>query len=185
MQKWITLNEDRICDNKWFPLYRHIVRLPNNKIINDFYIGRLGTIASILAITSQKEIIFVKQYRHAVNETMIELPAGIVDEGMSVEQTAVKELREEVGASIVEADLKPIGISMPIPHKVEMRVYGYLVENVDVRHEQELDELEDIEILRVHIRDVMNLIKNGEIYQPDAVFFIVKAKLLYPEIFAV
>ena len=39
----------------------------------------------------------VKQYRHAVDEEIYEIPAGLVEEGESPEETAARELQEEIG----------------------------------------------------------------------------------------
>lgn len=185
MQKWVTLKEKDVSGSKWFPLFKHTVKLPNGTVIDDFYLARLGAIASMLAVTPLQEIVLVQQYRHAVGEVMMELPAGSIEEGTTIEQTAVRELKEEVGINITEADLKPLGVSVPVPHKLDMRVYGYLITDAEVTDKQTLDELEDIEILKIPIRDVDTLIKNGEIYQPDTVFFITKARLLYPEVFKI
>lgn len=38
-----------------------------------------------------------KQYRPPANQIMIEVPAGLVDEGETAEQSAVRELKEETG----------------------------------------------------------------------------------------
>lgn len=43
------------------------------------------------------EIILQKQYRPPVDKVVIEVPAGLIDEGETAEQAAVRELREETG----------------------------------------------------------------------------------------
>lgn len=43
------------------------------------------------------EIILQKQYRPPLDKVTIEVPAGLIDEGETAEQAAVRELREETG----------------------------------------------------------------------------------------
>ena len=54
---------------------------------------------------SEPEILLVKQFRPPVGRYTIELPAGLVDDGESPAQAAVRELREETGLVATEADL--------------------------------------------------------------------------------
>lgn len=46
---------------------------------------------------SGPEIILQKQYRPPADKVMIEVPAGLIDEGETTEEAAVRELKEETG----------------------------------------------------------------------------------------
>ncbi|MEA2098411.1 MAG: NUDIX hydrolase [Patescibacteria group bacterium] len=55
-------------------------------------------IVSVMAVTAQKEVIFISQYRPSVRREVIEFPAGLCDQkGEALEETALRELREETG----------------------------------------------------------------------------------------
>lgn len=52
---------------------------------------------AMLPVNERGEILFVRQYRHAIDEDIYEIPAGLVEPGEDVEETAVRELQEEIG----------------------------------------------------------------------------------------
>ena len=51
----------------------------------------------IVAVTGKNELLLVRQFRHAVAELTLELPAGHVEKDETPEQAARKELLEETG----------------------------------------------------------------------------------------
>lgn len=53
--------------------------------------------SAILPIDSHERLFFIRQYRHAVGEILLEIPAGIIDPGEDAKVCAERELREETG----------------------------------------------------------------------------------------
>ncbi|HEV8456624.1 MAG TPA: NUDIX hydrolase [Gemmatimonadales bacterium] len=52
---------------------------------------------AVVAITAEGEVLLVKQFREAVRQELLEIPAGIIEEGESAEECAARELLEETG----------------------------------------------------------------------------------------
>lgn len=77
-------------------------------------------IIAILEKADGPEIILQRQFRPPIDQVCIELPAGLIDEGESVETCALRELREETGyvGNVVEgsASVSPLMFNGPSSH---------------------------------------------------------------------
>jgi ADP-ribose pyrophosphatase len=74
------------------------VRLPNGR---EMKVERVlfPRAVAVLPIYGNK-VVLIRQFRPAVGQYVIEVPAGVVEEGEDVEHALVRELREEVGAEV-------------------------------------------------------------------------------------
>ncbi len=116
--------------------------------------------AVVLAANAHNEICLLRQYRHAIGETIWELPAGTVDAGEKPSETAKRELEEEAG---VKAEIwRELGSIWPTPGFCDEVLHLYLAQQLDVtaaRHNR--DEL--IEIHWFPIETALSMAKNNEI----------------------
>ena len=64
--------------------------------------------AIILPITENNEVVFIKQYREAIEQETLELPAGMIEENESPIEAAKRELEEETGLAIPESDAEQL-----------------------------------------------------------------------------
>ncbi len=181
LQKWKLLKEEDVSPSKWFPLFKHTAELPNGKIVDDYYVAKLGDLSTIIAITESQKILFVKQYKHGVLDLMIELPAGRIRPGLTPLEAAKKEFKEETG--FLADKFIEIGYVIPIPSKDPSKVFGFIATGLKDKSETEFDENEDIEILQLSVNEIDEMIKNGEITGSDAIALYYKAKLMFPQLF--
>ncbi len=111
-----------------------------------------GAAIIIAEIVPDNKIILVKQFRPPAWEMLLEFPAGLVDQGESAAETAVRELREETGfegevVKILPESFSSPGMSGEKMFIVIMRIDGNKYRDGLPQHFQE--ENEDIETILV------------------------------------
>lgn len=180
IKPWKIVEEKDISHSKWFPLFVHKVELGNGKVIDDYYVSKLGDIVMIIAITRDKEIAFVRQYKHGLREITIELPAGRVEKENPT-YTAKKELEEETG--IIADELISLGEIYLDSTKDSSITFGFLVKDAEIKGKQKLDETEDIEVILIPMKDIDNKIQSGEIKNAATVALLSIARMKFPELF--
>jgi len=162
LKKWKILKSKMVLDHPWCRVRRDEIELPNGKIIDDYFVSIKPDVAMVLPITSNKEIVFVRQYRHAVGEFFLELPAGNFDPTReSAEVAAIRELREETG--YISQQIRKIVTLYDKPSKDTNQIHLFLAENVSKIGEQQLDITEEIEVELIPVESVLDKIIQGEI----------------------
>jgi ADP-ribose pyrophosphatase len=91
-----TLNSEQIYQGRVFNVRRDRVRLPNGEETH-LDIVEHNDAVTLLPIDEMGRIWFVRQYRHPAGEDVLELPAGVVEDGEPPEESALREIREETG----------------------------------------------------------------------------------------
>jgi nudix-type nucleoside diphosphatase (YffH/AdpP family) len=114
----------------------------------------------ILPVDSKGNILLVRQFRHAVNKELLELPAGSIDPGETPEEAAIRELREETGYK--PGKLEKLGGFYAAP--------GYCTEYLHFFRATQLEkspltaeDTDEIELVPISPADVPGLIVSGKI----------------------
>ncbi|KAL9125143.1 MAG: hypothetical protein Q9175_008131 [Cornicularia normoerica] len=112
-------------------------------------------IVAILQKPMGPELLLQKQFRPPINKVVIEVPAGLVDEGESAEESAVRELREETGYVGIAAEISPVMFNDPgfcntNLNMVHVNVDMSLQENQNLK--PELEENEFIEVFSTPLK---------------------------------
>jgi len=148
-----------IVFDSWFKVVKEKIQLPDNSTIDYHYMHKTPGV-NVLALTPENKIIVVKEYRVPPKKMTFGLPAGIVDEGETPEQAALRELQEETGYTSKEIILLKntfcvIGMS-------DFKINLFLAKNCVKTSNQKLDETEFIEVELMNIEDYKNYLIESE-----------------------
>lgn len=144
---WQTLKTETVFDSRFVKLNKDKVRLPNSKIIDDFYTVTIPNAAMVCALTSDGDIILKKEFRYACNADIIECPAGMFEEYEHEPlEVARRELLEETGYT--SDDWLYLGGTRESTSKLTNTMHLFLAENCIKTSEQKLDDTESIELLK-------------------------------------
>ena len=151
--RWEKLAERRIRDG-----YRSIVgrtyRLPSG-LEREFEIKLEGDTAVVLALTPGREVVLVREFRPGVEETLLELPGGAVDDGEDPLAAAGRELLEETGyaGSLEHAGtMVDCAYSTRLRHVYTARDVRRVAEPAPEEGEAPEVELLSLELFREHLR---------------------------------
>lgn len=105
-------------------------------------------------------ILLIRQFRPAVGERLLEIPAGTMEPGEDPDSTAARELEEEIGYSA--GSLRRLFSQYLAPGYSNEVLHAYLGEDlVPTRTNPDLDE--EIEVVRVPVAEIESMILRGDI----------------------
>jgi 8-oxo-dGTP pyrophosphatase MutT (NUDIX family) len=140
--KWRTLSSKSVVKNRWLDVRADQCVTPAGIEINPYYVLTYPEWVHVVAITPDRHIVLVRQYRHAAAEVFMELPSGGVEEtDISIEHAAQRELREETG--FISQCWQPLSVLYPNPATHTNRVHAFLALDAVAEHAQRLDEGEE------------------------------------------
>ncbi|HAR5889890.1 TPA: NUDIX hydrolase, partial [Staphylococcus pseudintermedius] len=145
-----TISKESIYKGKIIEVEKHKVSLPNNETAYREVVKHNGAVA-ICALTPDQQVILVKQYRKALEQELLEIPAGKLEPGEDRESAAMRELEEETGYKAKKLTL--IGEVYGTPGFSNEKISVYFADNL-VEGKVNLDEDEFVEKVLYSLDDV-------------------------------
>ena len=128
---------------------------------HDFDVMATCDWVNVIALTPEKQVLLVRQFRHGTREITLEIPGGAVDKGETPLQAAKRELWEETG---YQADSwEELGLVEPNPAIQGNRTYTFLARSAMKTGKGQPDENEEIEVEQCPLSELTQLVHSRRI----------------------
>ncbi|HEY4988343.1 MAG TPA: NUDIX hydrolase [Opitutaceae bacterium] len=151
-----TLVSTRVLDLKSVR-YRHPVRGTEK----DFVVIHAPDWVNVVAVTPERRIVLVRQFRFGSDAFSLEVPGGVIEAGEDPVAAAVRELSEETGYGGGKARL--LGSVSPNPAIQDNRCHFVLVDGAVPTAPMDWDDDEEIGVSTAAVADVLGWARSGMI----------------------
>jgi 8-oxo-dGTP pyrophosphatase MutT (NUDIX family) len=161
--KWKILTSEYLSRHRYFTARKDKCETPEGKIVDEYFVVELPPTACAVALTETGNVLMVKQYRHPIGETILEIPGGFVDEGEAPGEAMLRELKEETGHEFSE--IVPVGKIAANPGVLNNFTYLFLARGGKKTGGQKLDKNEFLEIEEISVSELKTLFLENKIVQ--------------------
>ena len=162
IQPWPTISSKPLSDFRVFSVRSVTKRSPRTGLAHEFFIIDSVNWVNVVALTPDRKMVMVEQYRHGSDTVELEIPGGMIDPAdHSPEAAGGRELREETGYEGEQPRL--IGQVFPNPAIMSNTCFTFMVENCRITAATHFDHTEDLTTKLVPVEEVPGLVASGKI----------------------
>ncbi|MBY0280653.1 MAG: NUDIX hydrolase [Alphaproteobacteria bacterium] len=142
----------------WLTLAEKTVQLNSGQAI--YHCLKQNDYVDVFALTEDKKIPLVRQFRVGVEKHTWELPAGLVDKDQTLEMACKAELFEETG--LTAQKIHYLGKNVPDPGRLENYIHSFFVTAIKDQSHKFIPEV-DVQSKLVTIDELVQMAIQGEI----------------------
>lgn len=169
-----TIESDEIYNGKIIHVTNDTVELENGNTAMREVVGHPGGVC-IAAVTENRELLFVEQFRYPYKEVILELPAGKLEKGQTPLENGKRELLEETGA--IGREYMTLGKVYPSPGYCGEIIHLYFCK-VDHFENQNPDEDEFLDVKKIPVDKAVEMVMNGELADAKTQIAVLKTAML-------
>ena len=154
------IDKQRIYDGKKLRLELHRLRNEESEKVHQREIVVHGGAVVVLPMLDAKTVLLLRQFRYAVHQTLIELPAGTLEKNEDPMNCAGRELLEETG--YLAGKMMLLGNFFTSPGILTEKIYAFAALDLE-QNQQALEEGEEIELAPTPWDEAIEMIRDGRI----------------------
>lgn len=131
---------------------------PTGHEISPFYVIEYPDWITCLVLSDDDEVTLLQHYRHGIDEYVLEVVAGMVDDGEEPETTARRELEEEIG--LHGANIHQTGVCYPNPQMLTNKTYCFIALGGTFDGNKQDEPGADFQIARMPLDELIKLIED-------------------------
>jgi 8-oxo-dGTP pyrophosphatase MutT (NUDIX family) len=158
---WQIAASEIVIDTPHLRLRRDAIVLPSGQRIENYYVRESRGFSVIFALTPDDRIVLVKQYKHGIGRSVVELPAGAIDPDESPLECARRELAEETGYTA--AEFEDVATFVTDPTNSDAHFHLFLARDACPDRQQRLDATEEIDVELATFDDLRRFARDGTI----------------------
>jgi 8-oxo-dGTP pyrophosphatase MutT (NUDIX family) len=158
---WREMSRETVGEFRIFSVERSVAQSPVDGQSRTFHRIQSQNWTQIVPITTDGQIVLIRQYRHGAQRVTLEIPGGLVDPGEDPAEAAMRECLEETGYRARHAE--PLGIVNPNPALFANRLYGYFATGVERERAVQNTGTEVTEPMLVPVTKLRGMLESGEI----------------------
>lgn len=167
------ISSQRIFQGRLLGLRVDKVKLSNGVETTREIVEHPGAVA-VIAITKEKEMVLIRQFRKPVNAVILEIPAGVPHAGEKMEEAARRELEEETG--YYARKVKKIWEGYATPGYSNEMIQYFLAQEMTLLHPKR-DEDEQMEVDLIDIEACADLVRSGAVKDNKTMIGIALAEM--------
>ena len=156
------IKSETILQGRAFKIRRDYLKTPNDRETRLEIIEHGGSVV-LIPIDDEQNLLFVRQYRHAIQQDLLELPAGTRDGDEPFEECARREIREETGMEA--SKLQKVGEFYLAPGYSSEFMVAYVATGLK-ENPLDADDDEFLKVEKIPLRKAIQMAEHGDI--PDA-----------------
>ncbi len=161
IEPWVRKETRQLADCRIFSVSESISVCPRTDDEHRFYFIDTADWVNIVPITTDNEVVFIRQFRHGTEQITLEIPGGMVDPGEEPGTAAVRECMEESGFRA--GQVESLGILSPNPAIFPNRLHTYLATECERVAEIANTSTEHTEVELVPLAQLPDLLQRGVI----------------------
>jgi len=158
---WRVLGDEHLQHCKVFDVHRATMESPETGAAHPFYRIESPEWVNVVALTTDEDLVMVRQYRQGAREVTLEIPGGLVDAGEEPIQAAGRELLEESGYRA--GRIESLGSINPNPALFANRVHMFVALDCEPFAPIDNGETEETAVELLPLRDLDATVRAGGI----------------------